>query len=284
MRTHPWEVDDTLWARVQSLIPPPLPSIRPGRSRIDDRRVFGAILYVLRTGCQWNALPKELCSSSTAHRRFQEWRAGGFFQRLWEEGLTEYDALHGIEWEWQAVDGAMTKAPFGGAATGANPTDRGKSGTKRSLLTDGAGIPLSVAVAGANRHDMKLLSVTLDRVVVLRPEPSEDARQHLAMDLGYDYQSCRSEAASRGYEFHIPRRGQERREHGKRSRARRWVVERTHSWLNRSRRLLVRWEKKPANYLAFIHLACAQLIFGKLIRQSAGATEQPIRSAPVLAG
>jgi putative transposase len=65
----------------------------------------------------------------------------------------EYDAQQGIEWEWQAVDGAMTKAPFGGAATGANPTDRGKRGTKRSLLTDGEGIPLPIVAAGANRHD-----------------------------------------------------------------------------------------------------------------------------------
>jgi putative transposase len=112
MRTHPWDVDDALWARVEPLIPPPLPSLRGGRARVDDRRVFGAILYVLQTGCQWNALPKELCSSSTAHRRFQEWEAGGFFERLHAEGLTEYDALQGIEWEWQAVDGAMTKAPL----------------------------------------------------------------------------------------------------------------------------------------------------------------------------
>jgi transposase len=182
MRTHPWEVDDALWAHVQPLIPPPLPSIRPGRSRVDDRRVFGAILYVLRTGCQWNALPKELCSSSTAHRRFQEWEAGGFFRALWAAGLAGYDELKGIEWEWQTVDGAMTKAPFGGAATGANPTDRGKKGTKRSLRTDGQGIPLAIVVAGANRHDKVLLEATLDAEIVPRPEPSEEARQHLAMD------------------------------------------------------------------------------------------------------
>ena len=249
MRTRPWEVDDALWARVQPLIPPPLPSIRPGRSRVDDRRVFGAIVYVLRTGCQWNALPKELCSSSTAHRRFQEWEAGGFFRRLWEEGLTEYDALQGIEWEWQAVDGVMTKAPFGGAATGANPTDRGKQGTKRSLQTDGQGIPLAIVAAGANRTDMKLLAATLDGVVIARPEPGEEARQHLSLDRGYDYESNRKEAASRGYEVHIPLpRGQERcQPYAEGRRPRRWVVERTHSWLNRSRRLLVRWEKKAAS-------------------------------------
>ncbi len=132
---------------------------------------------MLRTGCQWNALPKELCSSSTAHRRFQEWRALGLFEQLWEEGLMEYDALQGIEWEWQAVDGAITKAPFGGAATGPNPTDRGKKGTKRSLLTDGGGIPVGVVVAGANRHDMRMLAATLDGVAVLRPEPTEGPRR-----------------------------------------------------------------------------------------------------------
>jgi putative transposase len=278
MRTHPWEVDDALWAHVQPLIPPPLPSIRPGRSRVDDRRVFGAIVYVLRTGCQWNALPKELCSSSTAHRRFQEWEAGGFFEQLWAEGLTEYDALQGIDWEWLAVDGAMTKAPLGGAATGANPTDRGKQGTKRSLLTEGGGIPLAIVAAGANRHDKVLLAATLDGLVIARPEPSEEARPHLSLDRGYDYESSRSEAASRGYDVHIPLpRGQERPQpYPEGSRPRRWVVEGTHSWLNRSRRLLVRWEKKVENYLAMLHLACAQLIFGKLGRLSVDRTAQPI--------
>jgi putative transposase len=98
-----------------------------------DRRVFAAIIYVLSTGIQWNALPRELGASSTVHDRFQEWEQAGFFMALWQAGLEKYDEMQGIEWEWQAVDGAMTKAPLGKAATGANPTDRGKSGTKRSL-------------------------------------------------------------------------------------------------------------------------------------------------------
>lgn len=211
---------------------------------------------MLWTGCQWNALPKELCSSSTAHRRFQEWEAGGFFERLHAEGLTEYDAFKGIEWEWQAVDGVMTKAPLGGATTGANPTDRGKKGTKRSLLPDGQGIPLAIVAAGANRHDKVLLAATLDGLVVARPAPSEEARQHLSLDRGYDYDTSREEAASRGYEVHIPPpRGQERcQPYAEGSRPRRWVVERTQSWLNRSRRLLVRWEKEGGELLVLLHL------------------------------
>jgi len=288
MRSLPWKVDDATWARIKPLLPPPPYSLRGGRYRVDDRACFDAILYVLRTGCQWNALPKEEvgCSSSTAHRRFQEWEADGFFERLWAEGLTEYDALKGLKWKWQAVDGTMSKAPLGGAETGPNPTDRGKSGVKRSMLTEGGGIPLAIVVAGANRHDKMLLAVTLDGLMVPRPEPSEKARQHLCLDRGYDYESSRSEAASRGYEVHIPLpRGQERSEpYPEGNKPRRWVVERAHSWLNRSRRLLVRWEKKTENYLAFLHLACAQLLFGKVLRLSEARVAHPNRSAGLLAG
>lgn len=93
----------------------------------------------------------------------------------------------GIEWDWQVMDGAMTKAPLGGKGTGPNPTDRGKSGTKRSLLTEGKGIPLAVAVDSANRHDMKMVEETLGAIVIERPEPTEEKPQNLCMDKGYDY-------------------------------------------------------------------------------------------------
>ena len=266
-RTRPWEVSDELWERVQPLIPPAPSHAKGGRPRVGDRQAFEAIVYILRTGIQWNALPRELGASSTVHDRFQEWERAGFFQALWQAGIEEYDELIGIQWEWQAVDGAMTKAPFGHAATGANPTDRGKQGTKRSLLTDGAGIPLALVVDGANRHDVRLLCATLDGLVISRPEPTVEHPQHLCLDAAYDGAPARQEVESRHYRPHVRGRGQEKQEklliagH----RARRWVVERTHSWLNRSRRLLVRWEKKVENYLAFLHLACAQLIFQKVL-------------------
>src|SRR5947207_1119124 len=149
-RTRPWEVSDELWERVRPLIPPRPAHPKGGRPAADDRHMFAAIVYVLRTGIQWNALPRELGASSTVHDRFQEWERTGFFRALWRAGLHGYDELAGIQWAWQAADGAMNKAPFGGAATGANPTDRGKLGTKRSLLTDGAGIPLALVIDGAN--------------------------------------------------------------------------------------------------------------------------------------
>src|SRR5260370_23885349 len=266
-RTKPWEVSDEVWERVCPLIPAASSHAKGGRPRMDDRKAFEAIIYVLRTGIQWNALPRELGASSTVHDRFQEWERAGLFLALWQAGLKEYDEAEGIEWEWQSVDGVMTKAPLGKGATGPNPTDRAKRGVKRSLLTDGAGIPLALVVDGAKRHASKLLVATLDGIVIARPEPTEEQPQHLCLDAAYDGAPARAEVHARGYIEHIRSRGEEKIEKVRTPgyRARRWVVERTHSWLNRSRRLFVRWEKKTENYLAFLQLACAQLLFAKVL-------------------
>jgi transposase len=108
---------DTLWKEVEPLIPLPTKKHRfgGGRPRVPDRTVMDAIFFVLRTGCQWNALNKTgLCSSSTAHLRFQTWVQAGIFAEIWKRGLTRYDHLKGIDWNWQAMDGALTKAPLGG--------------------------------------------------------------------------------------------------------------------------------------------------------------------------
>jgi len=109
-----WQVPDELWERVEPLLPKYRESKWGGRPRVDRRRVLDGILYVLRTGCQWKAAPAEFGSASTLHRYFQEWTEKGVFFRLWKEALWEYDALHGIDWGWQSLDGAMTKAPLGG--------------------------------------------------------------------------------------------------------------------------------------------------------------------------
>jgi putative transposase len=245
-RTRPWEVSDEFWERVRPLIPPAPSHAKGGRPRLSDRQAFEAIVYVLRTGIQWKALPKEAGASSTVHDRFQEWERVGFFRALWQAELSEYDEVVGIEWEWQSVDGVMTKAPFAGAATGANPTDRGKQGTKRSLLTDGAGIPLALIVDGANRHDVRLLSATLDGLVISRPEPTPEQLQHVCLDAAYDCTPAYQGLLARHYQPHVRSRGEEKYEKEiiPGYRARRWVVERTHSWLNRSRRLLVRLSRR----------------------------------------
>jgi len=160
-------------------------------------------------------------------------------------------------------DGTITKAPLGGKGTGPNPTDRSKSGTKRSILVEGNGIPLAVAVAGANRHDMKLAEPTLESIVIERPKPTKKHPQNLCLDKAYDFPEVDELVADWGYTGHIARRGvdQSKRKRIPGYRARRWVVERTNSWMNRFRRLLIRWEKKKENYVAMLHIACAWITY-----------------------
>jgi len=152
---------------------------------------------------------------------------------------------------------------LGGKKTGPNPTDRAKSGVKRSLLTEGHGVPLGLAIDGANRHDMKLLRPTLESIVVERPQASAEQEQGMCLDKGYDYDQVRAILIEFGFTAHIRGRGEEAKEIAREAgkRARRWVVERSHSWMNRFRRILVRWEKKAENYLAFVHFACGLIAF-----------------------
>lgn len=140
-----------------------------------------------------------------------------------------------------------------GKKTGRNPTDRGKLGVKRSVLTDGRGIPLGIAIDGANAHDQRLLHATLRSIPIRRPGRRR-VRQHLCLDKGYFGKQSTATAQQCGYTPHIRCRGEEQRRCRAGQKARRWVVEAAHSWTNRARRLLIRWEKKAANYLGFIHL------------------------------
>jgi transposase len=133
-KTKSWEVTDDFWKRVEPLVPIRERSVGKnyvrktggGRKPKDARLVFEGIVYVLRTGCQWKALPDRFGSASAIHARFLQWEKAGVFEKLWKAGLAEYDDLQGVAWRWQSIDGAMMKAPLAQEATGSNPTDRGK--------------------------------------------------------------------------------------------------------------------------------------------------------------
>jgi putative transposase len=252
-----------LWEKAKVLIPAWPPRPKGGRPPMPDEQAFYAIYYVLRTGIQWNALPRELGASSTVHDRFQKWVHEGVFTKLWKASLILYDQEKGINWEWQSLDAAITKAPLGSENTGPNPTDRGKKGTKRHLLTEGNGMPLAVVITGANRHDKTQTENVLCNIVIERPKPTDEKKQHLCLDKGYDYDDIRVLLIELDYIEHIKSRGEEISDKIQvpNYRARRWVVERTHSWMNRYRRLLIRWEKKTDNFEAFIHLACASIVW-----------------------
>lgn len=271
-----WELSDSLWAHLEPLLPKVKSRYRGrgqarrnigGRPAAERRNMMAAILYSLRTGCHWNALPQEKFgySGKTAHRYLQAWVRAGVFKRLWASALNTYHRLKGIVWKWQAADGAMTKAPLGGEKTGPNPTDRGKSGTKRSLLVDANGIPLALVISSAQTPDGKLLGPTLDALRPDRPDPATTP-QHLVVDKAYAGEPCANVAAAHSYILHVPDKRnakvKRQRQPGRRK-PRRWVVEVAHAWLNRFRRLLVRWEKKACNYLSLLFFACAIICWRK---------------------
>ncbi len=262
-----------LWRRLKKCLPKQRKkSTRGGRPRASERAVINAIWYVLWTGCQWKALHRDWfgVSSSVVHERFQRWRQMGVFEKLMKR-MAEYYAREcgGVGWRWQAMDSKHSAAPLGGEKTGKNPTDRGKLGAKMNLFVDGRGAPISVVLTGANRHD-KISAV--DLIVSVIPKRPAHKEQHLCADKAYDSEDLREFAASAGYIAHIkvnPRRkgATEGDEHSPTDDfpkrvypARRWIVERTISWLTKRRSLRTRWSKKAENWLALVQLACAHIL------------------------
>ena len=147
-----------------------------GRPRVPDRDCADAILFVLRTGCECASTgPDRVVRAFNGARvDAQEWVQAGVFLKLWQTGVEHFDELCGIEWDWLSMDGAMTKArALVGEKIGPNPTDRGKGGVKRSLLTEGHGVPIAVVIEGANRHEMKLLGFGFTAHVRPRTEEAQ---------------------------------------------------------------------------------------------------------------
>jgi putative transposase len=259
-----WRAPDDLWSVIERVLAELDPPARTGRKRIDARSALDAIIFRLRSGCQWNRLPREFPDDSSVHRTFQRWVRLGVFDRIWAVLLKACEDLGGCEWEWQAADTAMGKARYGGDLVGPNPTDRAKPGVKRSLLVEAEGGPLGVAVASANVPDAQLLATTIQAIVVERPEP--DRLQHLCLDKAYDNKTGWSVIVDYDYEAHIQLIRDLRTPPRKRYQPRRWVVERTLAWLSRCRAILIRWDKKAANYLGLLKLACTLIWFRRHYR------------------
>lgn len=251
------------WKMIKPFVPHYHKSPRGGRPRVPMIRVAEAIYLVLISGGQWKIVPRCLCAASTAHSYFQQWAKAGVFEKLWREMLWVYDEKIGLKTDFLSVDGSMAKAPLGQENTGSNPTDRGKRGVKRSILTDANGIPIGLAIAGANVHDSQLLQLTIDDAMETLCWAGKPRGDHLCLDKAYDSNPIRESLEEQGFKAHIRSRGEEIEAKSKGHPPRRWVVERTFSWLNRYRRLLIRWEKTTVNYIGMIHLAFAHIISRK---------------------
>ena len=120
-----WRVDDALWAELQPLLVIDKPRKEPGRPRTNDRPIFDGLIWLNRTGSQWAALPRAFGAKSTVHDRFQEWVEHGCFARAWARLLEAYDGEVGLDWQWQAADGCLVKAPLGKKGGPAKPRRRG---------------------------------------------------------------------------------------------------------------------------------------------------------------
>ena len=170
--------------------------------------------------------------------------------------------------------GGRARLASGGEKTGKNPTDRGKPGTKTSLIVEGGGLPLGAVLEGANRHDCKLLKPTIEAIVVPRPTVTAESPQNLCLEKGYDNPTGREAAVSAGHTPHIRRIKEEKKpcDVAAGHKPRRWVVERTFGWLCKCRAILVRYDHHDSNYLSLIQLACATYWYRKLSK----LVEEPV--------
>lgn len=260
MPALPSSIIDPLWCQFAALIPPVTDThpLRCHRPRIPDRIIFDKLIQVLVLGASYAKIADTTCSATTLRTRRDEWITAGIFEQLEQICLEFYDRIVGLDLENLSVDGRIVKAPCGGEAAGRSPVDRGKQGTKRSLLVDGAGIPLGCVVAGANRHDSPLLRPTLEKLGRFGLALPDQITVHL--DAGYDSSKTRSLLTELGCEWVISQKGVPLQAGA------RWVVERTNSWHNRGfKKLQVCTERRIRVIEAFISLANAVIVVRRLV-------------------
>jgi transposase len=253
-------VSDALWQRLGPLLPPP-PARRtrfPGRKPLDYRNILTGIIFVLKTGINWEDLPAELgwgCGK-TCKSYLKAWQQAGVWDSLHHILLEELQDADKIEWSRGAVDSTKSRALGGGDDTGPNPTDRGKLGTKHHVLTDAQGLPLVVTVTGANAADVTQLLPLVDSIPDLSGEEGDKPTQPEALyaDRAYDSEPHREELRDRGIDPKIPKR---RTDHGSGLGVYRWVVERTNAWLHSFRKLRLRTDPDGAIHKAFVSLGSA---------------------------
>jgi hypothetical protein len=257
---------EPLWEQFAALLPerPPVSPTHPlgcHRRRIPDRVVFEHVLAALVHGSGYERIASPGCSDGTIRRRLREWAAAGLSEQVHTLALQAYDRMIGLDLEDLAVDGCLTKAPSGGEVAGRSPVDRGKQGVKRSVVTDGGGIPLHLVSAGANRHDAPLLGPTLAGLEKLDRLPDE-LTVHL--DRGYDGSPSRALLDDLGFDGAIARKGIPAPIQA----GSRWVVERTHSWMNGYGKLRRCTEKLQRVVDFYLFLAAALVVLRQLIQRA----------------
>jgi transposase len=264
------EVGRVIWQTIEPLLPPPDMSHPLGchRPRVPDEVCFRGILIRLVTGSSWVDIEAILgfeVSDTTLRVRRDEWIDAGVFDTLAAEALAGYDRIIELDLDLVALDGSIHKAPCGGEGTGKSPVDRGKLGWKWSVACDGAGIPIGVAIDGANRNDLVLLEPTLDAIEATGLLADIGT---LSLDRGYDYPVVRGRLEARGLtDLDIQKRGTKPKpgEPHRLTLGLRWIVEATNTWLSNYGQPRRSTDRRERHRHAAIRLATAVLIIGRLI-------------------
>jgi Transposase DDE domain len=233
------------------------------RRRIGDRVVFEHVVAALVHGSGYERIATPGCSDRTIRRRLAEWAERGIAQQVHALALAAYDQVIGLELGDVAVDGCLTKAPCGGPRAGPSPVDRRKGGLKRSVPTEGYGIPLGITAAGANRHDSPLLAPTLGAAIsqlggIMPNQPT------CHLDAGYDGQPARQALAGLGFAGQIARKGRPAPIQA----GQRWPVERTHSWMNGYGKLRRMTDRNTKIVEFYLYLAAAFVTVRQLIQRA----------------
>lgn len=258
---------EPLWVQFSALLPEH-PRVSPThplgchRPRIADRVVFEHVIAALVHGSGYERIASPGCSDATIRRRLKAWAAAGLSEQVHTLALQAYDRMIGLELDDLAVDGCITKAPGGGEVAGRSPVDRGKGGLKRSVVTEGTGVPLHLVGAGANRHDAPLLASTLAGLDKLDGLLPDDATVHL--DRAYDGDPTRALLDALGFDGDIARKGVPAPVQA----GSRWVVERTHSWMNGYGKLRRCTEQRAAVIDFYLFLAAALVVLRQLIQRA----------------
>ncbi|MEV6022092.1 IS5 family transposase [Streptomyces sp. NPDC052036] len=232
------------------------------RRRVPDGVVFDHIVLALVHGSGYERIATPGCSDRSIRRRVKQWAELGISEPAHALALEAYDRVIGLGLTEISVDGCIAKAPSGGEKAGRSPVDRGKQGLKRSVASDACGVPLGIISDGANRHDSPLLGPTLDAVkeqVGVLPQAV-----NINLDRGYDSSKSRALLAELGFTAEIARKGVPAPiQAGKR-----WVVERTHSWMNDYGKLRRCTERNGKVVDFYLYLAAALVTLRMLIRRA----------------
>ncbi|MEV5010659.1 IS5 family transposase [Streptomyces sp. NPDC055692] len=232
------------------------------RRRVPDRTVFEYIVLALVHGSGYERIAGPGCSDRTIRRRVKQWAELGISEKVHALALEAYDRMIGLGLSEISVDGCITKAPSGGDKAGRSPVDRGKQGLKRSVASDAGGVPLGIVSDGANRHDSPLLGPTLDAAKAQVGAMPETVNVNL--DRGYDSAKSRALIDELGFTAEIARKGVPAPiQAGKR-----WVVERTHSWMNNYGKLRRCTERSGEVVDFYLYLAAALVTLRMLIRRA----------------